>query len=41
MLVKEAKGYKTFADLKGKTVALNKGSNVNWLLVRAAREPTA
>ena len=34
VLVKEAKGYKTFADLRGKTVALNKGSNVNWLLVR-------
>ncbi|MEU4625069.1 aliphatic sulfonate ABC transporter substrate-binding protein [Actinoplanes sp. NPDC023801] len=34
VLVKAAKGYKTFADLKGKTVALNKGSNVNWLLVK-------
>jgi sulfonate transport system substrate-binding protein len=34
VLVKKAKGYKTFADLKGKTVALNKGSNVNWLLVK-------
>jgi sulfonate transport system substrate-binding protein len=34
VLVKSAKGFKTFADLKGKTVALNKGSNVNWLLVK-------
>ena len=34
VLVKAAKGYKSFADLRGKTVALNKGSNVNWLLVR-------
>jgi sulfonate transport system substrate-binding protein len=34
VLVKQAKGYKTFADLRGKTIALNKGSNVNWLLVR-------
>jgi sulfonate transport system substrate-binding protein len=34
VLVKQAKGYRTFADLRGKTVALNKGSNVNWLLVR-------
>ncbi|MEU4693887.1 aliphatic sulfonate ABC transporter substrate-binding protein [Actinoplanes sp. NPDC023714] len=34
VLVKEAKGFTTFADLKGKTVALNKGSNVNWLLVK-------
>lgn len=34
VLVKQAKGYKTFADLKGRTVALNKGSNVNWLLVK-------
>jgi sulfonate transport system substrate-binding protein len=34
VLVKAAKGYQTFADLKGKTVALNKGSNVNWLLVK-------
>jgi sulfonate transport system substrate-binding protein len=34
VLVKKAKGYKTFADLKGRTVALNKGSNVNWLLVK-------
>ncbi|WP_430786358.1 aliphatic sulfonate ABC transporter substrate-binding protein [Actinoplanes sp. G11-F43] len=34
VLVKSAKGFRTFADLKGKTVALNKGSNVNWLLVK-------
>jgi sulfonate transport system substrate-binding protein len=34
VLVKAAKGYRTFADLKGRTVALNKGSNVNWLLVK-------
>jgi sulfonate transport system substrate-binding protein len=34
VLVKAAKGFKTFADLKGRTVALNKGSNVNWLLVK-------
>jgi len=34
VLVKKDKGYKSFADLRGKTVALNKGSNVNWLLVK-------
>ncbi|MGK5685164.1 aliphatic sulfonate ABC transporter substrate-binding protein [Actinoplanes sp. URMC 104] len=34
VLVKESKGFRTFADLKGKTVALNKGSNVHWLLVK-------
>src|SRR3954453_15547593 len=34
VLVKQARGYRTFADLRGRTVALNKGSNVNWLLVR-------
>jgi sulfonate transport system substrate-binding protein len=34
VLVKESKGYRSFADLKGKTIALNKGSNVNWLLVK-------
>jgi sulfonate transport system substrate-binding protein len=34
VLVKESSGFKTFADLKGKTVALNKGSNVHWLLVK-------
>jgi sulfonate transport system substrate-binding protein len=34
VLVKQARGFKTFADLKGRTVALNKGSNVHWLLVK-------
>jgi sulfonate transport system substrate-binding protein len=34
VLVKESSGFRTFADLKGHTVALNKGSNVNWLLVK-------
>ncbi|MEV4349801.1 aliphatic sulfonate ABC transporter substrate-binding protein [Actinoplanes sp. NPDC049596] len=34
VLVKAARGYKSFADLKGKTVALNKGSNVHWLLLK-------
>ncbi|WP_410813659.1 aliphatic sulfonate ABC transporter substrate-binding protein [Micromonospora sp. 067-2] len=34
VLVKADRGYRSFADLKGKTVALNKGSNVHWLLVR-------
>lgn len=34
VLVKESKGFKTFADLKGRTVALNKGSDVHWLLVK-------
>ncbi|WP_330466792.1 aliphatic sulfonate ABC transporter substrate-binding protein [Micromonospora zamorensis] len=34
VLVKADRGYRTFADLKGKTVALNKGSNVHWLLVQ-------
>jgi sulfonate transport system substrate-binding protein len=34
VLVKQDKGFKTFKDLKGKKVALNKGSNVNWLLVK-------
>ncbi|WP_030491509.1 aliphatic sulfonate ABC transporter substrate-binding protein [Micromonospora chokoriensis] len=34
VLVKAGRGYRSFADLKGKTVALNKGSNVHWLLVR-------
>ncbi len=34
VLVKKAKGYRSFADLRGRTVALNKGSNVHWLLVR-------
>ncbi|MFG2009601.1 aliphatic sulfonate ABC transporter substrate-binding protein [Micromonospora sp. NPDC048868] len=34
VLVKDDSGYRTFADLRGRTVALNKGSNVHWLLVR-------
>jgi sulfonate transport system substrate-binding protein len=34
VLVKKSRGYRSFADLKGKTIALNKGSNVHWLLVR-------
>lgn len=34
VLVKQARGFTTFADLKGRTVALNKGSNVHWLLVK-------
>ncbi|MFX0592355.1 aliphatic sulfonate ABC transporter substrate-binding protein [Melissospora conviva] len=34
VLVKESSGFTSFADLKGKKVALNKGSNVHWLLVR-------
>ncbi|QMW66165.1 aliphatic sulfonate ABC transporter substrate-binding protein [Mumia sp. ZJ1417] len=34
VLVKEESGFSTFKDLKGRTVALNKGSNVNWLLVK-------
>ncbi|WP_422756051.1 aliphatic sulfonate ABC transporter substrate-binding protein [Micromonospora sp. WMMD708] len=34
VLVKQSSGLKTFADLRGRTVALNKGSNVHWLLVR-------
>jgi sulfonate transport system substrate-binding protein len=34
VLVKSDSGIQTFADLKGRTVALNKGSNVHWLLVK-------
>ncbi|MGC5011554.1 aliphatic sulfonate ABC transporter substrate-binding protein [Streptosporangium sp. DT93] len=34
VLVKEDRGFTSFKDLKGKKVALNKGSNVNWLLVK-------
>ncbi|MDR7274010.1 aliphatic sulfonate ABC transporter substrate-binding protein [Catenuloplanes atrovinosus] len=34
VLVKEASGIRSFADLRGKRVALNKGSNVHWLLVK-------
>ncbi|MEK8105729.1 ABC transporter substrate-binding protein [Micromonospora sp. M12] len=33
-MVKADRGYRSFADLRGRTVALNKGSNVHWLLVR-------
>ena len=34
VLVKKSRGFTSFADLKGRTVALNKGSNVHWLLVK-------
>jgi sulfonate transport system substrate-binding protein len=34
VLVKADRGFKTFADLKGRTIALNKGSNVHWLLLK-------
>jgi len=34
VLVKEKSGFTSFRDLKGRTVALNKGSNVHWLLVK-------
>ena len=34
VLVKESSGFTSFADLRGRKVALNKGSNVHWLLVR-------
>ncbi|BCJ49295.1 sulfonate ABC transporter substrate-binding protein [Actinoplanes sp. NBRC 14428] len=34
VLVKKARGFRGFADLRGRTVALNKGSNVHWLLVK-------
>ncbi|HEX9999946.1 MAG TPA: aliphatic sulfonate ABC transporter substrate-binding protein [Actinoplanes sp.] len=34
VLVKASRGFKSFADLKGKTIALNKGSNVHWLLLK-------
>lgn len=34
VLVKQARGFTGFADLRGATVALNKGSNVHWLLVK-------
>ncbi|GIF04343.1 aliphatic sulfonate ABC transporter substrate-binding protein [Actinoplanes siamensis] len=34
VLVKASRGYKSFADLRGRTIALNKGSNVHWLLVK-------
>jgi sulfonate transport system substrate-binding protein len=35
ILVKADSAIRTLADLKGKTIALNKGSNVHYLLVRA------
>ncbi|GII22756.1 aliphatic sulfonate ABC transporter substrate-binding protein [Planosporangium mesophilum] len=34
VLVHDSSGFTSFADLKGRTIALNKGSNVHWLLVR-------
>jgi sulfonate transport system substrate-binding protein len=34
VLVKESKGFRSFKDLRGRTIGLNKGSNVHWLLVR-------
>ncbi|WP_213452056.1 aliphatic sulfonate ABC transporter substrate-binding protein [Rhizomonospora bruguierae] len=34
VLVHSDSGFSSFADLKGRTIALNKGSNVNWLLLR-------
>ncbi|WP_435151285.1 ABC transporter substrate-binding protein [Micromonospora aurantiaca (nom. illeg.)] len=34
VLVKADSPYRGFADLRGRTVALNKGSNVHWLLVK-------
>ncbi|HEV7965320.1 MAG TPA: aliphatic sulfonate ABC transporter substrate-binding protein [Actinoplanes sp.] len=34
VLVKASRGFTSFADLRGRTVALNKGSNVHWLLVK-------
>jgi sulfonate transport system substrate-binding protein len=38
ILVPKESSIKTVADLKGKKVALNKGSNVHYLLVRALEE---
>jgi len=38
ILVQKDSPIKTVADLKGKNVALNKGSNVHYLLVRALEE---
>lgn len=38
ILVQKGSPIKTVADLKGKNVALNKGSNVHYLLVRALEE---
>jgi sulfonate transport system substrate-binding protein len=34
VLVKDKSGFRSFKDLRGKKIGLNKGSNVNWLLVR-------
>ncbi|MFG1673665.1 sulfonate ABC transporter substrate-binding protein [Micromonospora sp. NPDC049282] len=34
VLVKADSPYRSLADLRGRTVALNKGSNVHWLLVK-------
>ncbi|MFI0374080.1 aliphatic sulfonate ABC transporter substrate-binding protein [Actinomadura sp. 1N219] len=34
VLVKESRGFRSFKDLRGKTIGLNKGSNVHWLLLR-------
>lgn len=34
VLVRADSPYRSFADLRGRTVALNKGSNVHWLLVK-------
>lgn len=34
VLVHDDSGFTSFADLKGRTIALNKGSNVHWLLLR-------
>ena len=38
ILVPKNSGIETVADLKGKKIALNKGSNVHYLLVRALEE---
>lgn len=38
ILVQKDSPIKTVADLKGKTIALNKGSNVHYLLVKALEE---
>lgn len=38
ILVPKNSGIKTVADLKGKRIALNKGSNVHYLLVRALEQ---
>ena len=38
LVVQKDSPLKSVADLKGKRVALNKGSNVHYLLVKAARE---